>query len=30
MVQNDRKTLRYSCMKRMLEEKFKENLFNEE
>ncbi len=30
MVQNDRKTLRYSCMKRMLEEKFKENIFDEE
>lgn len=25
MVQNDRKTLRYSCMKRLLEEKFGEN-----
>ncbi len=25
MVQNDRKTLRYSCMKRLLDEKFNEN-----
>ena len=25
MVQNDRKTLRYSCMKRLLEEKYNEN-----
>lgn len=30
MLANDRKTLRYSCMKRMLEEKFKENIFEEE
>ena len=30
MVENDRKTLRYSCMKRMLKEKFKENLFDED
>ena len=30
MVANDRKTLRYSCMKRMLKEKFKENLFDED
>lgn len=30
MVQNNRKTCRYSCMKRLLDEKFKENLFDED